>query len=151
LNDTVLPYFGRLRDRPIQTGLFGALPNAGYKLDVEKAKALLAEAGYPDGFSTTLRAISDAPFMNADERLQYSWDTYQKHLSLAKDYAAGHAGLSIRETTDNAFRNLSIYVKDQKLAIVTKHKDPRIAFVITHPNMVRAIRQFTAPVVETDD
>lgn len=93
----------------------------------------------------------DAPFMNADERLQYSWETYQKHLSLAKDYAAGHAGLSIRETTDNAFRNLSIYVKDQKLAIVSKHKDPRIAFVISHPNMVRAIRQFTAPVVETGD
>jgi transcriptional regulator with XRE-family HTH domain len=93
----------------------------------------------------------DAPFMNADERLQYSWETYQKHLSLAKDYAAGHAGLSIRETTDNAFRNLSIYVKDQKLAIVSKHKDPRIAFVISHPNMVRAIRQFTAPVVETDN
>ena len=70
LNDSVLPYFGRLRDRPIQTGLLGALPNAGYKLDVAKAKALLAEAGYPDGFSTTLRAISDVPFMNAATAIQ---------------------------------------------------------------------------------
>ena len=70
LNDTVLPYFGKLRDRPIQSGLFGALPNAGYTLDVARAKALLAEAGYPDGFSTTLRAISDAPFMNAATAIQ---------------------------------------------------------------------------------
>jgi peptide/nickel transport system substrate-binding protein len=70
LNDSVLPYFGRLRDRPIQTGLLGALPNAGYKLDVAKAKALLAEAGYPDGFSTTLRAISDVPFMSAATAIQ---------------------------------------------------------------------------------
>jgi peptide/nickel transport system substrate-binding protein len=70
LNDTVLPYFGKLRDRPLPNGIFGALPNAGYKLNIAKAKALLAEAGYPDGFSTTLRAISDAPFMNAATAIQ---------------------------------------------------------------------------------
>ena len=93
----------------------------------------------------------DAPFMNADEHLQYSWETYHRHLTRAKEFAAAHAGLSVRETTDNAFRNLSIYVRDQKLAIVSKHKDPRIAFIITHPNMVRALRQFTAPVVEAEE
>ncbi|MDE1158191.1 MAG: ABC transporter substrate-binding protein [Neorhizobium sp.] len=70
LNDSVLPYFGKLRDRPVPAGIFGALPNAGYTLDVAKAKKLLAEAGYPDGFSTTLRAISDAPFMNVATAIQ---------------------------------------------------------------------------------
>ncbi|CDN49702.1 ABC transporter substrate-binding protein [Neorhizobium galegae] len=70
LNDSVLPYFGKLRDRPVPAGIFGALPNAGYKLDVAKAKALLAEAGYPNGFSTTLRAISDVPFMSLATAIQ---------------------------------------------------------------------------------
>lgn len=70
LNDSVMPYFGKLRDRPLPSGVFGALPNAGYKLDVEKAKALLAEAGYPNGFSTTLRAISDVPFMSLATAIQ---------------------------------------------------------------------------------
>ena len=93
----------------------------------------------------------DAPFMGTDEYLRYTWDTYQKHLKLSKIYAAEHAGLSIKESKDNAFRNLSIYVRDQKFAIVTRQKDPRIIFVITHPNMVRSLRQFTAPVIESEN
>lgn len=70
LNATVLPFFGKPHDRPIQTGLAGVLPDEGYKLNVEKAKALLAEAGYPDGFSTTLRGLSDAPFLNLATAIQ---------------------------------------------------------------------------------
>ena len=70
LNKAILPYYGVPRDRPITDGFLGALPNAGYKLDVEKAKALLAEAGYPEGFSTTLRSLSDAPFLNLATAVQ---------------------------------------------------------------------------------
>ena len=70
LNQAVLPFYGVIRDRPIHQGFLGSLPDAGYKLDVAKAKALLAEAGYPDGFSTTLRALSDAPFLNLATAVQ---------------------------------------------------------------------------------
>ncbi|HEV7317213.1 MAG TPA: ABC transporter substrate-binding protein, partial [Ensifer sp.] len=50
--------------------VLGALPDEGYKLDVAKAKALLAEAGYPDGFKTTLRVLSEDPFMKAATAIQ---------------------------------------------------------------------------------
>jgi peptide/nickel transport system substrate-binding protein len=40
-------------------GFLGAIQDAPYKLDVKKAKALLAKAGYPDGFSTTLFTRSE--------------------------------------------------------------------------------------------
>jgi len=42
---------GRVSDAPIAPGIFGYVSTKTYEYDIEKAKALLAEAGYPDGFS----------------------------------------------------------------------------------------------------
>src|SRR5690606_20233549 len=72
LNETILPYFGRLHQRPIHTGFLGALDDPGYELDIERAKELLAEAGYPDGFSTTMLSLSDAPFLSLATAIQAS-------------------------------------------------------------------------------
>lgn len=70
LDKAVMPYYGKLHQRSLSTGVMGALPDQGYKLDVEKAKALLAEAGYPNGFKTTLRVLSEDPFMKAATAIQ---------------------------------------------------------------------------------
>ena len=70
LNSAIMPYFGEMRQRPIQTGFRGALPDPGYRLDVERARQLLTEAGYPDGFTATLRSLSDLPFSNLAVALQ---------------------------------------------------------------------------------
>jgi peptide/nickel transport system substrate-binding protein len=70
LDKAVMPYYGTLHQRPLSTGVLGLLPDQGYKLDVEGAKALLAEAGYPDGFKTTLRVLSEDPFLKAATAIQ---------------------------------------------------------------------------------
>ena len=70
INAAIMPYYGQEHQRPIATGFLGELPDPGYTLDVEKAKALLAEAGYPDGFKVSLRALADAPFMSAATAIQ---------------------------------------------------------------------------------
>ncbi|APX25826.1 MAG: ABC transporter substrate-binding protein [Rhodobacteraceae bacterium] len=70
INTAIMPYFGVERQRPVNTSAFAALDDPGYALDVEKAKALLAEAGYPDGFDTTIRVISTQQFLDSATAIQ---------------------------------------------------------------------------------
>lgn len=74
LATSVLPYYGELQMRPVPPGLAASLPppgdtagagasaTSGYRLDVAAARRLLAEAGVPEGFDTTIRVVAEAPF-----------------------------------------------------------------------------------------
>lgn len=70
INKTVMPNYGIFHQRPVQLGLPATLPEPGYKLDVPGAKKLLAEAGFANGFKTTIRVLSDPPFINIATSLQ---------------------------------------------------------------------------------
>ncbi|MPR02035.1 ABC transporter substrate-binding protein [Pseudomonas sp. MAFF 212408] len=70
INQTVMPHYGVLNQRPLPLGLPARLPDPGYTLNVEQAKAWLAEAGYPNGFKTTIRVLAEPPFINIASNLQ---------------------------------------------------------------------------------
>ncbi len=52
------------------SGLWAAIPDNPYALDVEKAKGLLKEAGYPDGFSISIDTLNTSPYMEIAQSLQ---------------------------------------------------------------------------------
>ncbi|WP_277964541.1 ABC transporter substrate-binding protein [Pseudomonas sp. RIT-To-2] len=70
INQTVMPHYGVINQRPLPLGLAARLPDPGYRLDVEQARRWLAEAGYPQGFKTTIRVLAEPPFINIASSLQ---------------------------------------------------------------------------------
>jgi peptide/nickel transport system substrate-binding protein len=52
------------------SGFWASLDDNPYKLDPAKAKALLAEAGYPNGFDTEFDAPNSAPFSTIAQSIQ---------------------------------------------------------------------------------
>jgi peptide/nickel transport system substrate-binding protein len=70
LNKTVMPYYGVKHLSPVQVGLAQEPFEPKLKMDVAGAKALLTEAGYPDGLGLTIRTLSEPPFDNLAVALQ---------------------------------------------------------------------------------
>ena len=53
--DALFPGMGTVAQAPIQPPVFGFVANQPYAYDPDRAKELLAEAGYPDGFTTSMQ------------------------------------------------------------------------------------------------
>lgn len=70
INEAVMLDYGIPHQRPVSIGTKATLPDPGYKLNVEAAKKLLAEAGYKNGFKTTIRVLADQPFITVATSLQ---------------------------------------------------------------------------------
>lgn len=70
LSSTVMKYYGIKQQTIIPPGLPGALDKNPYKLDVDKAKQLLTEAGYPNGFSKVYYATPVTPEYEVAQSLQ---------------------------------------------------------------------------------
>ncbi|MCW8175461.1 ABC transporter substrate-binding protein [Verminephrobacter aporrectodeae subsp. tuberculatae] len=70
ISDTLIKNIGVNHQNFLPMGLLGASKENPYKLDVEKARALLAKAGVPDGFKVTIDARSMQPEQGIVEAFQ---------------------------------------------------------------------------------
>ena len=71
--DTLLKRQYRVHQSVLAKGGFAASTEIPYQRDVEKAKALLAEAGYPNGFKLELDVFAASPFRDIAEAIQANY------------------------------------------------------------------------------
>ncbi len=70
LGSTAYKFYGKAQQTVIPEGMLGYLDEMPYTLDIEKAKALIAEAGYPEGFTVRLFTNPGTPNSEAAQALQ---------------------------------------------------------------------------------
>lgn len=73
LESTLIKGIGRIHQSFLPVGMFGAVDDKPFKLDVEKAKKLLADAGLKDGFSITLDVRNTQPNVGIAENIQQTF------------------------------------------------------------------------------
>jgi peptide/nickel transport system substrate-binding protein len=67
---TLIKNIGVVHQNFLPVGLLGAAKDKPYKLDVAKARALLAKAGHPDGFKVTIDMRTVQPVQGITEAIQ---------------------------------------------------------------------------------
>jgi glutathione transport system substrate-binding protein len=70
LVQVALQGYGTAQTSPILEPVFGYSPQEPYEYDLERARELLAEAGYPDGFTATVLTFNSDEFRTVGQILQ---------------------------------------------------------------------------------
>ncbi|MCX2860551.1 ABC transporter substrate-binding protein [Paucibacter sp. PLA-PC-4] len=70
IGETLVKHIGQIHQNFLPVGLLGASTDKPFKFDVAKAKALLAKAGYPDGFKVTIDMRTVQPVQGIAESFQ---------------------------------------------------------------------------------
>jgi peptide/nickel transport system substrate-binding protein len=72
IEKTIMGPYGRARTVPVPENFEYAIPSPDWHLDVTKAKQLLADAGFKDGFTVNLKTIAQTPRIDLATAIQAS-------------------------------------------------------------------------------
>lgn len=83
-----------------------------------------------------------------EKDIVYRWQDYEEHLCQIQEYQRLHANYKAIKNASSAFRNIQIYIHEEKWILVSKNKTPSIHFLIRHPKMRDAFENMVLPIIE---
>ena len=79
-----------------------------------------------------------------DKNIKYTYNDYLEHIELTKKLQEKYSNYSCNFTNNNQFKNINIYIIEDRQVIISKENNPTIHFVIYHPKLIEAISKFKA-------
>lgn len=83
-----------------------------------------------------------------DKKILYTNEEYKKHLKSTLNYKNKNYKTII--SNNSTFNNISITIFEDSQVIISKSSNPVIHFVIKHPKLISAIKNFTPLVKESE-
>ena len=82
-----------------------------------------------------------------NKKIAYNYDEYLSHLASTKEYTK-NSNYKVVINKDRIFKNINITVVENNYVVLSKNSNPVIHFVIRHPKLVDAIKNFKPLVKE---
>ena len=96
------------------------------------------------------KCILDLSKYYFDKEIKYNYNEYKDHIELTKNFKKDNKNYSFKTSDKNIFKNISVYIIEDKQVIISKINKPITNFVIYHPQLITAIQNFKAPINEND-
>ena len=96
------------------------------------------------------KCILDLSKYYFDKEIKYNYNEYKEHIELTKKFKKDNKNYNFKINSNNIFKNINIYIIEDKQVIISKTNNPITHFVIYHPLLITAIQNFKAPINEKD-
>ena len=83
-----------------------------------------------------------------NKKIKYNYSEYLEHIKSTKDYFKKNKNYKLNIQKNKTFSNISLIILENNYVIISKTENPNIHFVIKHPKLVDAIKNFTPLVTE---
>lgn len=129
------------------------------RISVKEEKQIMDTILSNNIFQDELQEISKEEFNNLsptlcllncfiENKIYYTYEEYIEHLNLTKLYMKNNKNYKLSTKSTQTFKNIQILICEKNWVMISKASNPSIHFVIRHPGLRDAIKNFIPPVLE---